>query len=93
MNKTSLPQTVSEERQASDLKPIWIRLPRVVASYGLSRTKAFQLAKDGKITSVSLRESGQTKATRLFNVESLETYIASFLPSETIENGNRKEAV
>lgn len=80
MNQTSLPQTVTQEITAPDLKPIWIRLPQVIAVYGLSRTKAFQLAKDGKITSVSLREHGQTKATRLFSVESLEGYINSFLP-------------
>ena len=62
-------------------KPIWVRLPRVIENYGFSRTKLLQLAKDGKITSVSLRETGMTKATRLFNVQSIEDYIESFLPS------------
>ena len=85
MNVINNNNTVSEEQNASDLKPIWIRLPQVTAIYGLSRTKAYQIAKEGKICSVSLREAGQSKATRLFNVESIESYINSFLPAK-IEN-------
>jgi len=58
----------------------WIRLPQVISHYGLSRTKTYQLAKDSKITSVSLREPGMNKATRLFLKESIDAYIDSFLP-------------
>ena len=78
MNPTSL----NTDRQVQGLAtPKWIRLPQVINCYGLSRTKTLQLAKDGKITSVSLREPGMVKATRLFLVESLDSYIESFLPS------------
>ena len=60
----------------------YIRLPDVVRDYGLSKTKAYNLIKEGKIRSCSLREPGQAKATRLFCVKSLEAYIESFLPQE-----------
>ncbi len=59
----------------------WLRLPQVISYCGLSRTKIFQLAKANKITSVSLREEGMTKATRLFLKDSIDTYIDSFLPN------------
>lgn len=75
------PLITNTDRQVSELAtPKWIRLPQVINTYGLSRTKTLQLAKAGKITSVSLREPGMTKATRLFLAESLDSYIESFLP-------------
>lgn len=83
MKITSLNSPVGEEPKASDRKPIWSRVSYVTEVYGLSQTKIYQLAKEGKITSVSLREQGQAKATRLFNVASVEAYIESFLESYT----------
>ena len=77
--------TISNEadRQANTelAEPKWIRVQHVISMYGLSRTKIFQLAKANKITSVSLREEGQTKATRLFLKDSIDSYIESFLPT------------
>ena len=83
MNVPSLPKQVSESLSVAENKPVWIRIPDVVRLYGLSRTKAIQLSQAGKIQSVSLREQGMTKATRLFNVASLEAFIESFIPKET----------
>lgn len=88
MNTTSLPTTASEPLPVAEIKPVWIRLPEVVRLYGLSRTKAIQLSQAGKIQSVSLREHGMTKATRLFNVASLEAFIESFISNES----NQREA-
>jgi hypothetical protein len=83
MNINSLRNTkLGEWQNASDLKPVWIRLPQVTTCYGISRSKAYQLANTGKVESVSLREEGQTKGTKLFNVESLEAYINSFIASD-----------
>ncbi len=65
----------------AEIKPVWIRLPDLMRLYGLSRTKAIQLSNEGKIQSVSLREEGMSKATRLFNVASLESFIESFIPN------------
>ena len=43
--------------------------------YSLSRSKLYELIKNGKIASVSLREEGQTKATRLLSVASLRRFL------------------
>ncbi len=66
-------------------RPEWIRIPAAVACFGISRSKLYTLIKDGKIRSVSLREPGQTKATRLIHVDSLRDYIASFETEATEE--------
>lgn len=58
----------------------WVRDKQAVAIYNLSRTKLWQLQKEGKIRSVSLTEPGMARATRLFDVKSIEAYIESFLP-------------
>lgn len=68
---------------AKQTEAVWMRVPEVVRGYGISRTKLFQLAKDGKIRSVSLREPGTARGTRLFCVKSIEDYIESFLPEST----------
>jgi hypothetical protein len=61
-------------------KLVWVRDKRAVEIYGISRTKLWQLQKAGKIRSVSLTEPGMARATRLFDANSIETYIESFLP-------------
>jgi glycine cleavage system H lipoate-binding protein len=67
--------------------PVWVRVEKAVALYGLSRTKLYQLQNAGKVTSVSLREEGQKKATRLFEVRSIEKYIESFIPKSRVDGG------
>jgi hypothetical protein len=56
----------------------WLRIPAAVAQFGPSRTKLYQLIKEGKVRSVSLREKGMEKATRLIHAGSLRAYIESF---------------
>jgi hypothetical protein len=53
--------------------PLWIRAPKEGPEYwtGFSRSKLYQLAKEGKICSVSIREPGQEKGTRLFELKSI----------------------
>jgi hypothetical protein len=60
--------------------PKWMRDKVAVSTYGISRTKLWQLQKQGKIRSVSLTEPGMARATRLFDAKSIEAYIESFLP-------------
>jgi hypothetical protein len=58
--------------------PVWVRPPRnsVQEFYtGLSKAKLYELASKGRIKSRSLREIGQTKATRVFNLKSILDYI------------------
>lgn len=48
--------------------PIWIRAPKKGTEFytGLSRSKLYEGAAAGHFRSVSIREPGQTKGTRLF---------------------------
>jgi hypothetical protein len=66
-----------------DSTQLWLRDKQAVHRFAISRTKLFKLAKDGKIRSVSLREPGTARGTRLFCVKSIEDYIESFLPEST----------
>jgi hypothetical protein len=53
--------------------PVWIRAPLKGPEYwsGFSRSKLYELAKDRKIRSVSVRQPGQKKGTRLFHLRSI----------------------
>lgn len=64
-----------QERQRG--LPIWIRSPKHGNEFytGLSRAKLYELAGAGKIRSHSLREPGQVKGTRLFNLQSILDFI------------------
>jgi len=59
--------------------PVWIRPPKSGVDYwcGLSRSKLYLLAKEGKIVTRSLREPGQIKGTRLFLLSSILDHIES----------------
>jgi len=58
--------------------PCWVRAPvRGVEFYsGVSRAKLYDLSAKGLIRSASLREPGQIKGTRLFDLQSVLSYIA-----------------
>lgn len=65
--------------------PLWVRPPKTNKEKGkpsppehyssISRSKLYALAASGDIRSVSLRERGQIKATRLFYLPSILAYI------------------
>jgi hypothetical protein len=59
------------------LLPVWIRAPRKGNEYfsGFSRSKLYVEAGKGHIRSVSIRERGQTKGTRLFELKSILDFI------------------
>jgi hypothetical protein len=59
--------------------PLWIRAPAKGSEYwtGFSRSKLYELAKGGKMRSVSIREPGQEKGTRLFELKSILAFIDS----------------
>jgi hypothetical protein len=63
--------------QASGL-PSWIRSPKQGVEFysGLSRSKLYELAGRGAIRSVSIRQPGQVKGTRLFYLQSILDFIA-----------------
>jgi hypothetical protein len=59
------------------IMPCWVRSPKLGAEYysGFGRAKLYELAGAGKIRSVSIREPGQVKGTRLFNLASILAFI------------------
>lgn len=58
--------------------PVWIRSPKSGPEHfvGFTRAKLYELAGDGKIRSVSIREPGQVKGVRLFHLGSILDFVA-----------------
>ena len=61
------------------LLPVWVRSPKTGPEHytGFGRSKLYELAAHGKIESRSIREPGQIKGTRLFNLRSILDFIES----------------
>lgn len=59
--------------------PVWIRAPKRGPEYytGLTRPKLYELAAKGRIRSVSIREPGKLRGTRLFQLQSILAFIES----------------
>ena len=57
--------------------PVWIRSPKSGPEHytGFSRSKLYDLERKGKILSRSIREPGQIRGTRLFNLKSILDFI------------------
>ena len=55
--------------------PEWLRVPNAVQQFGISKSKLYQLAKEGRIRSASIRDQGQSKGTRLFHAASIRKLI------------------
>jgi hypothetical protein len=75
------------ERQGT--LPVWIRSPKSGPEFysGFSRSKLYEQAKKRRIRSVSIREPGQLKGTRLFNLSSILAFIEECEEQATMENG------
>ena len=67
-------QLLSERQGAL---PVWIRSPKTGPEFysGFSRSKLYEAAGKGYIRSVSIREPGQIKGTRLFLLSSILAFI------------------
>ena len=77
-SKTRLsPKAAELLNDRNGILPCWVRSPKIGAEFysGFSRAKLYELAGAGKIRSVSIREPGQIKGTRLFNLASILAYI------------------
>ena len=61
------------------LLPVWIRAPKSGPEHytGFSRAKLYELAKRQHIRTGSITEPGQIRGTRLFELESILTFIES----------------
>lgn len=60
-----------------ELKPEWIRPKDVPRFFGLGRSQTYELIKENKIKSVSMRQRGQKHGTRLISYDSLSAYLNS----------------
>ena len=67
----------SADGSSSLLNPEWIRVADACAYSGISKPKLYQLLNRGLIKSVSLRERGQIKGTRLISADSLRNFLES----------------
>ena len=63
-------------------KPEWLRIPQAIQTFGIGRTKLYQLITDRRIKSTSLRERGQVRGTRLISYDSLNDYLNNLADSE-----------
>lgn len=77
--KSQLPRAVNEhlaERQGA--YPVWVRSPKSGTEFytGFSRAKLYEGAGKGHFRSVSIREPGAVKGTRLFLLSSILDFIA-----------------
>jgi hypothetical protein len=59
--------------------PVWIRSPKSGPEHytGIGRSKLYELNAQGKIRSISIREPGQLKGTRLFDLRSILRFLDS----------------
>ena len=60
------------------LRPVWIRAPKSGAetNTGLTRSFLYQLAAQGLIRTVSIREPGKERGCRLFHLQSILEFIS-----------------
>ncbi|MDQ6631129.1 MAG: hypothetical protein M3Y82_05155 [Verrucomicrobiota bacterium] len=67
--------------------PVWIRSPKHGVEFycGMSRAKLYEGAGKGHFRSVSIREPGQVKGTRLFHLQSILDFIEKCELSATKE--------
>ena len=77
-NTRPVPAKVRELLQdQSNGLPVWIRPPKNGVEFysGISRSKLYEMAGKGRIESRSIRQPGQVKGTRLFNLASILAFI------------------
>jgi hypothetical protein len=85
--KTRLTPTVAQRMVEMDGPlPVWVRAPKTGHERftGLTRPKLYELAGKNLIRSASLREPGQLRGCRLFNLKSILDFIAGCETEATI---------
>jgi hypothetical protein len=71
------PRVLELIKERDGLLPVWVRAPVSGHEHytGFSRAKLYELTAGGKIRSVSIRELGQIRGVRLFNLASILQFI------------------
>jgi hypothetical protein len=67
----------SSNQIGAALPPEWLRVTEAVAYSRISKPKLYDLINRGLIKSVSLRDRGQIKGTRLISFDSLKSFLES----------------
>jgi len=62
-------------RGSNDVESEYLRPKQMAKLFNISRSKVYELINKGILRSVSLRNEGQTKATRLISVKSFRNYL------------------
>lgn len=73
------PRAAEYLAETDGARPVWVRAPKSGLEFhsSTSRSKLYEWAGKGFIRSVSIREPGQVKGCRLFNLGSILDFIAS----------------
>lgn len=68
------------QKADTTIKPVkWFRVEAAVRTYGISRSTIYELLKQGRVKSASLRKPGNISGSRLISAESLDAYIESMI--------------
>lgn len=72
----------TDEQNQTANKPEWLRIPQATQTFGIGRTKLYELIAKNRVKSVSIRERGQVKGTRLISFDSLNDYLESLVDKD-----------
>jgi hypothetical protein len=75
---TTTPPAIAE----GNLYPEFAGHAKIHDLFDLSRTHLYRLATEGRIKSVSLRERGKTRGRRLYDVQSVRSYLTTRVETE-----------
>lgn len=67
----------AKHNRPTKLEVEWAREKQITAQFGLTHTILYNLRREGKIRSLSLRGEGKQYGARLFNIASVREYLAS----------------
>ncbi|MDB4488229.1 helix-turn-helix domain-containing protein [bacterium] len=67
------------------VSPQWLRVEQVQALYGLSRSKVFELIREGQVIAASLSSPGKSRGVRLISRESLDELISASITTSNKE--------
>lgn len=63
------------QQSQSNIPPEWARPSDITRMFGIKRTTLWNLLKEGRIRSASLRQRHQIRGTRVVNIQSVRDYL------------------
>ncbi len=86
-----------DPRKVPDIRSEFCRMGDLRRLFGLVRSTAYNLAKEGHIKSISLRRKGQARSVRLVSVPSVRAYLNRLLEEQAATDpqttGDKTEGV